>query len=150
MSATAVNHRGYAEALKRMRRKNPALDEVADLLSAAHAAGDARATYALATWHLHGRFFRKSIRKAVALFRQAARHNVPDALFDLAICYELGEGVQKNEKTALELYLRAALQGDQQSVHEVGRCYYYGIGVKRDRDVADVWLARAEQLGVKE
>ena len=105
------------------------------------------ATYALATWYLHGKYFKQDLRKAAMLLREAARSNIADALYDLAVSYEEGKGVKKNLEKACELYLRAALQGDEQSTYEVGRCYYYGIGVSQDRKIAKVWLDRAESLG---
>ena len=76
------------------------------------------------------------------------KQNIPEALFDLAVSYEKGAGVRKSERKAYHLYVRAALWGDKQAIHEVGRCLFYGIGAKRDRRLADVWLARAEALGV--
>ncbi len=84
----------------------------------------------------------------MALFRQAAQHNVTDALYDLANSYEKGEGVKKSERQAFEHYLRAALYGDKQAVYEVGRCYYHGIGIKRDRRLSDIWTERAENIGI--
>lgn len=145
-----VTDRRYDDALKIARRKSADLDRVASLLNAAHQAGDARATYALATWYLHGRLFKKSVRKAVVLLREAAQRNVADALYDLAVCYEEGTGVRKNAKKAAELYVRAALEGEKQSIYEVGRCYHYGIGVAKDRSIARVWLDRAKEIGVIE
>lgn len=139
----------YDLAEKKARRKNPPLAEVARLLEAAHEAGDARAAYALATWYLHGKFFEKNMRRAVALLREATEGDVPDALYDLALCYENGEGVRRNAAKAVELYLRAALLGETQSVYEVGRCYYYGIGVEKDRRIARVWLDRAEATAAR-
>ncbi|HEV7920158.1 MAG TPA: tetratricopeptide repeat protein [Thermoanaerobaculia bacterium] len=147
MKKSVVDPR-YDESLEKARRKNPPLDEVARLLEAAHEAGDARATYALATWYLHGKYFDKNLRRAVALLREAAEGDVPDAVYDLAVCYEQGEGVARNERRAVELYVKAALLGEKQSVYEVGRCYYYGIGVEKNRRIARVWLDRAKQLRV--
>jgi TPR repeat protein len=138
----------YEAALAKAQDGDARLPEVASLLTRAHQSGDVRATYALATWYLHGRFFKKDMRKSVALLRKAANHNIPDALFDLAVCYEKGAGVPVNEPKAVELYLRAALHGEAQSVYEVGRCYYYGIGVQQNRRIARVWQDRAKELGV--
>jgi len=90
----------------------------------------------------------KNIRKAVTLLRQAAKQNVPDALYDMALCYEKGTGVRKNLRLAMEYYLRAALEGDKQSVYEVGRCYYWGIGVDKDRRLSWICLDRAKALGI--
>jgi hypothetical protein len=140
MTAGPVSDERYDRALERMRGDDPPLFEVASLLATARDAGDPRAAYALATWYLHGKFFRRNLRKAVALLRAAARADIPEAAYDLAICHEKGEGVQKNEPKAAALYVQAALLGDEQALYEVGRCYYYGIGVARDRAIAWVWL----------
>ena len=141
--------KAYDAATKEMLKKRPDAKRGLRLLLQAMSAGDARAAYALGTWYLHGtELIKKDIRHAVVLLKQAAEQNVPDALFDLANCYEKGAGVRKSERQAYRLYVRAALWGDKQSVYEVGRCLFYGIGTKRDRRLADTWLARAEALGV--
>jgi TPR repeat protein len=145
MRASSLADKRYEKALVIARGANAPLAKVASLLTAAHEAGDARATYALATWYLHGHFFKKDIRKSIALLKESAQFNVPEALFDLAVCYEKGAGVAKNERKAIQLYLRAALHGEKQSVYEVARCYYHGIGVNQDRQIAGVWRDRAEE-----
>jgi TPR repeat protein len=149
MNGTGVRHKSYEAALQKARLKRAPLEAVSKLLETAHEAGDARATYALATWYLHGKHFKKNVRKSVSLLRKAASQDLPDALFDLAVCYERGEGMKSNAKKAAELYLRAALHGEMQSIYEVGRCYYYGIGVHADRDIARVWFQRAEEVGAR-
>ncbi len=75
---------------------------------------------------------------------------MPDALFDLAVCLETGEGVDKNLKDCFNYYLQAAIRGDQQSVFEVGRCYFEGIGVSKDIEMSNIWFERAKELGVYE
>jgi hypothetical protein len=97
---------------------------------------------------LHGKFYETNLRESVKLLRQAAESDIPDALYDLAICFEEGRGVRKNLDKAANLYLRAALHGHKQSVYEVGRCYYYGIGVEKNRATARTWLDLAEELGI--
>ena len=150
MRTTVTHDTRYDTALKKSRRKNEPLKEVSELLSAAHDAGDARATYALARWYLYGKFFKKDLRAALRLLRQAAKEGVPDAMCDLAMCYLEGRGVPANPAKAAEFFLKAALAGEKQSIYEVGRCYYHGIGVTRDRRIAWVWLDRARELGVTE
>jgi uncharacterized protein len=140
----------YESALKKMKEENPDKEQVFQLLLDAHESGDIHATYALSTWYLHGEHVDKNINKAISLLNDAADKNVPNALYDLAVCYEKGEGVECDSSEAFRLYLKAALRGDEQSVYEVGRCYYYGIGASEDRRLADIWLDRAEELGIKE
>lgn len=137
----------YEQALELARSDIPESKRVADLLKEACAAGEPRAAYALATWHLFGHAgFPRDVKKAVKLLRAASKANVPAAHFDLAVCYETGQGVKKNETIAYRHYLAAALYGDEDAFNEVGRCLYHGIGVERDRRVAAVWLDRAETL----
>lgn len=145
-----MSHNEYDRALKEMAIDEPNLEKAASLLEASREAGDKRASYALATWYLHGRHYRKNLRTALRLLREAAESNVPDALYDLAVCYEEGTGVAVNPSKAVELYLRAALRGEKQSAYEIGRCYYYGLGVEKDRRVARVWMNHAETLGIVE
>ena len=111
-----------------------------------------RAQHALATLYLDGRrpYVRVNKRKGIALLKAAASANVVDAQFDLANCYELGEGVDKDERIAFEWYLFAALHGHSQCVWEVGRCYCFGIGITQDRRLADIFVDRAKELGIDE
>lgn len=80
--------------------------------------------------------------------RQAAKQGHPDALYDLAICYEKGAGTRKSEAKAAECYLAALLEGDEQSIYELGRCFYWGIGVQQNRRLARVLMAKAIKLGL--
>ncbi len=140
----------YTVALEMMNAENPDKELVFYLLTDAHESRDPQATYALSTWYLHGEYVDKDMAKAIALLSAAADQNVPSALYDLAVCYENGEGVESDSRESFQLYLKAALRGDEQSVYEVGRCYYYGFGIAEDRVLADIWLDRAEELGIKE
>ena len=107
-----------------------------------------KAFYALGNWYLHGRYVTRDYSKAIQYLSLAANEKNPNALYDLAVCYEQGTGLKKNLKRAFELYLKAALRGDKQSHYEVGRCYYYGIGISKNENLADLWLERAEELGI--
>jgi len=137
----------YDVALREMRKKSPDSKKALKLLQIALKKGDARAAYALGTWHLFGAHVERNTRRAIELLSQAADANIPEALYDLGVCYEDGAGVRKSERKAYELYLRAAVWGDHQSVYEVGRCLFYGIGVQRNRTTARIWLSRAKSLG---
>lgn len=146
-----VSSKDYELALREARRKRPNPSKAYQLLLRAHRKGDARAAYALGTWYLFGRkgVVEKNLSKAVALLRQAADAEHPDALYDLAVCYAKGVGVRRSDRKAVVLYLRAALRGEKQSAYELGRCYWHGAGVQRDRRVARVWLDYAEKFDIK-
>lgn len=138
----------YDRALRMMRASKPNLKSAKSLLEKASAAGDHRATYALATWYLHGKFPIVGIdeKKGANLLKCAADAGNADAAFDYGVSLEKGAGVRKNEKAALIYYLRAALIGDTGAVEAVGRMFYHGIGVAKDRKVAWVWLDRHRTL----
>ena len=106
------------------------------LLLSASEGGDAHAQYALGTWYLHGFFVRKSFRRAVELLRGAAEANVPGAAFDLAVCYELGQGVRRSMSKAVAFYLRAFLLGDVDAAVELERVLYWEPGLKAGRNLS--------------
>jgi TPR repeat protein len=139
----------YDEALAEMRGERADVARAAWLLQRARAAGDHRATYALATWYLYGKepVIHRDMKMALQYLTEASAANVPEALYDLAVFRELGEDGVSDVAAAFELYLNAALRGDVQSIYEVGRCYYYGIGIPKHRKIAAIWMDRAADLG---
>lgn len=139
----------YDAALHLMRSEAPDPEGARRLLEEASAAGDARATYALATWYLHGTHVKKSIKQGVRLLGVAAEAKVRDALFDLAVSYETGRGIAKDRAKAFQLYKEAADLGDPQAMFEVGRMLHHGIGVPKDREAAERWLGDAESAALK-
>ena len=94
------------------------------------------ASYALATWYLHGRHVRKDLRKGFEYLTKASKGNIKEAFYDLAVCYEKGSGTPKNLEKAFQNYLEASLLGDKDSFYEIVRCLYYGIGVKKNRELS--------------
>ena len=129
----------YNKALSLMNRGG-APGKAYPLLVEAMKAGDYRAHYAIGTWYLYGRHVRASVRRAVGLFRQAADHNVAEAAFDLAVCYEKGEGVKQDLPKAAAFYLRALRCGDASAAKELRRMFYWGIGVEKNRAIAEEFL----------
>ena len=142
----------YEQAYAELTRPNSDFETGLSLIKAAVADGDPMAEYALSTLYLDGREPHIAVdkQKGIALLKSAAAANVADAQFELAICYERGEGVRKDDRLAFEWYLRAALRGNAQSVWEVGRCHYFGIGVAQDRRLSDIMADRAKELGIDE
>ncbi len=106
------------------------------LLEQAHVRGDARATYALATWYIHGKNVEVNLSKAVKLLRSAHRHGIREATFDLALAFETGKGVSKSTPTAFRLYVDAAQKGDPDALRAVARCVFHGIGTSKSRELA--------------
>ena len=105
--------------------------------------GNKKAAYALASWYLNGYHVRKNYRKAFKLLQIAVKNGsengfvqYKDALYDIAVCYEMGHGTTKDTKLAFSHYLMSAFNGDTQAIEEVSRCLYHGIGVSKDKELS--------------
>jgi uncharacterized protein len=110
--------------------------EAYELLLKAESAGCAEASYAIGTWYLFGFYLKKNVRKAVQLFRKAAKEEVAAAAFDLAVCYEQGQGVRRSELKAISLMMRAFALGDLSAGQEVERLLYWGDATVRNRSLS--------------
>lgn len=125
----------YKKALDLSKRRGN-VERVAALLQESHRQGDVRATYALATWHIHGVNLPRNRSTGIKLLRKASKGGIREAKYDLAHAYEMGIGVAKSHKKALDLYIKAAQDGDADSVAEVIRCVFYGKGIPRNKELA--------------
>jgi len=139
----AKGDRFYYKALSLAEQDSYDSREVVKLLEDAVVKGNKKAAYALASWYLNGFHVRKNYKKAFALLQlavQGERENgfdsYKDALYDIAVCYELGQGVGKDAKLAFYYYLLSAFNGDMQAIEEVSRCLCYGIGCTKNNDLS--------------
>lgn len=135
----------YYKALHIAEQESYDYNEVLQLLNESIQYGNKKASYALASWYLNGFHIRKNYKKAFSLLKNAVEGGdengftlYKDALFDIAVCYELGNGVDKDPHKAFHYYLLAAFSGDAQALKEISRCVYYGIGVSRDKVLSSV------------
>lgn len=133
----------YYKALHLAEEEDYNYQDVLHLLNESIRLGNKKASYALATWYLNGFNVRKDYKKGFSLLQnaiQGGRENnfilYKNALLDIAVCYELGNGVQKDKQKAYYYYLLAALNGDEQAKQELSRCLYHGIGIKKDEDLS--------------
>jgi TPR repeat protein len=109
-------------------------------------AGDALATYAVGTWHLHGvHGFTVDTVKATECFKIAAENLIPEALFDLGQTEEILATDRNRNRRAFGNYVVAAILGDLDALEEVQRCFYWGKGTFADRAVADLLDVVLEQ-----
>lgn len=109
--------------------------------------GSPRAQFRLGCCYAEGRGVPKDLQRAVALFEQAAKAEIPQddvdvsgeefglwstpyygALRELATCYAQGLGVEKSLPRAIELYLKAGTTGEEQQIRDkaVGHSGRYG------------------------
>ena len=83
--------------------------------------------------------------KALAVFwyRQAAKFNHREALYNLALKYEKGEGVVVNDQKAFSLYKKGAELGDAPAQCAFAIAYLEGRGTKQDLSKGIEWLRKA-------
>eukprot|EP00727_Mastigamoeba_balamuthi_P013055 m51a1_g8372 hypothetical protein (463) ;mRNA; f:150982-152370 len=89
-------------------------------------------------------------RAAFAHWRAAADAGEGRALFELALCYALGDGVREDRAEAAELFRASAELGVPAAMLQAGECCLCGDGVARDEPAALEWFARARAAGSAE
>ena len=135
----------YEEALRNARAENVDGQAVLSALSKAHEEGDARATYALASWNLNGAdFVPVNVQKGIELLRSIEDQPVAEALYDLAVAYDLGKGVRRNPRKAFELYMKSALLGHLEANRQVGQFFIAGEFVQFNRNIGRMWNRRGQ------
>ncbi len=122
-------------------------EKIIELLEDASREGSPEARYALGTFYLHGKYLKKDGVRGVSLIKEAAEAGWRDAIFDLAVAYEVGEFLEKNEEKAFQNYMKAMILGDLSAAAAVGRCYYYGIGTSENREVYEDIMDALDEFG---
>ena len=79
--------------------------------------------------------------------KKSAKHGNADAQYDLALCYENGEGVEQNSEKAVEWYTKAAEQGHDKAQFNLAVCYGNGEGVEQNPEKAFEWYIEAAEQG---
>jgi serine/threonine protein kinase len=90
--------------------------EAARLLDLAVQLDDVRAMVMLGGYYMQGYGVKANDRTGFDLFKRAALKNDPAAMFNVAICYELGSGTSKNPQQMLEWYQKAAEAGHSKAI----------------------------------
>ena len=75
--------------------------------------GDTGADAMLGNMYLNGIHFKKDYKKALVYIQKAVADDDPQALTDLAICYENSYGVARDMDKAIEFYKRGAAGGNE-------------------------------------
>ena len=85
--------------------------------------------------------------KAMKYCRIAAERGNTDALNDIGIMYERGQGVTKDDVEATKWYRKAAELGDAWGQNNLGVMYRDGLGVEKDYAEAVKWYRKAAEQG---
>ena len=99
---------------------------------------------------MYGHGVPKDAEEATEWYRRSADQGEPIGKYNLAICYELGNGVAIDTVRARQLYesafhgfLDKARQDNATSQFYVGLMYYFGKGVNCDYEQAAEWMTMA-------
>lgn len=121
-------------------------DKVLHLLDLGVGEGDERAVYARAVCYSNGKY--GSVideSKAFGLFSSLSESSIPEALFDLAVCYDLGQGVAKDQFAAFEYYLKAATFGHKEACFQVSEFFREGVTIPESENLHRFWLGQSQK-----
>ncbi len=82
--------------------------------------------------------------------KHAAKGKLPDAYYNLALCYLQGIGRERDEHMAAKLFHWAAGKGCAEAQYNLGLCYARGVGVKQNMTKAVQWWQQAAESGIKD
>ncbi|CAB4489044.1 unnamed protein product [Rhizophagus irregularis] len=72
------------------------------------------------------------------------KNNDLEAQYNLAVCYQSGDGVKSNYRKAFELFLSAAKRGNLDAQYNLAICYMDGMGTQKDKKKAFKWFLKSE------
>ena len=114
---------GNADAQGRL----DSLKDVVDLLESA-GKGDVNAMFEIATAHSTGKGeIQKDQTEAVKWFKKAAEKGNAQAMYNLFVCYNNGDGMSMDGKDAFQWCLKAAEKGYAPAQYQIGMIYYGNI-----------------------
>lgn len=77
---------------------------------------------------------------------QAAKHNHPAAILELANFFRRGDVVEKDVAKSIELVEQSAKLGEVQAMRDLAFIYANGLGIDADEDKADYWTEKANAV----
>ena len=95
------------------------------------------------------RYLRGDRQDAFRLFKEILDVDADhmQAVFNLALMYQNGEGVKQDEAKAFELYERAHRAGHEGSTCNLGMMYMKGVGVRQNKEKGFELLQQAHTAG---
>lgn len=77
---------------------------------------------------------------------QAAKHNHPAAILELANFFRRGDVVEKDVAKSIELVEQSAKLGEIQAMRDLAFIYANGLGINADEEKADYWTEKANAV----
>ena len=110
--------------------------------------GDLDALYDVAALYESGVLGKSKVKRAIALYRQAADRRLPAAQTRLARMFETGAGVEASPEKSLELYRAAAERGVAEGQYNLAVAYERGTIVAPDVGLASQLYQQAADQGL--
>ena len=142
----------YCNQPQRKKVKDEAVDSTAIIRDKANA-GDAEAQNTVGT----------NYKWALQWWARSAKQEYPEAIANMAMCYQFGHGINQDSTMAVNLFKKAIMKGykDVISMHEIHakaeknvfsclflrECYLKGIGVQKDYRQASYYQELAAEGG---
>lgn len=160
---TAISAATYCAQPSKKVVKKEVVDSTAIIMEKAKA-GDAAAQNMVGGWYYTGKdSIKQNYEEALQWWSRSAKQKYPEAIANMAMCYQLGHGIKQDSTMAVKLYKSAIKEGNQNviSYHEnlskeeknifsclfLHECYLNGIGVKRDFKQASYYQELAAEGG---
>ena len=147
---------------KKQVKKAASVDSTAIIMQKAKA-GDAVAQNTVGLWYYLGKdTIQQNYKQALQWWARAAKQENPDAIGNMAMCYQLGRGTERDSTMASKLYESAITKGNKNVIpqHEkladkghvfscllLRECYVKGIGVTKDPQKVTEYLEKAAKAG---
>ena len=100
-------------------------------------------------------FVEEDRRNAFEWFQKSAEQGNADAVYNLSLCYNRGEGTATHLTKARELLQKAAELGHLEAQYDLGMLYYHGVKkpnvqtfeIPQNPELAVKWLTKAAEQG---
>ena len=138
--AAAANHLAARFQLAHALQSQPQPEAVAEavaIYTELHSAGDTKATNNLGLLYIDGAAgLARDTARGIKLLEGIAAEGDVDAMTNLAVMYNVGNGVRQDYAKAAHWYQRAAALGDPKAKTNLGLLYVAGNGVPKNRQKA--------------
>lgn len=87
----------------------------------------------------------KDYQQAMQWYLKAADEGNTDAMVNIGLLYQHGNGVQQNYQQAMQWYLKAADKNNPIAMIQISRLYNEGLGVDQDTKQGMAWFVKAQK-----
>lgn len=108
---------------------------------------NANASFIMAKIYARGLSVNTNVDQSISYLTHAAELSHPEAMFNLAVAFELGKGLVKSSTDAFDWYVRSAEAGFIPAQRKVALMYEKGKGTAVDAKHSYEWYKKAAEAG---